>query len=79
MNSNTPSSPQPPLPGGGHIHQGPIISLNLSANAKKKKLEVKDVFNMNDDENEDQNGPKKRKLVPLGMRQSRHFYLLIVH
>ena len=45
--------------------QGPLISLNLSANAKKKKLEVKDVFNM-EDENEESNGPKKRKLVPLG-------------
>lgn len=42
-----------------------IISLNLNANAKKKKLEVKDVFNM-DDENEETNGPKKRKLIPLG-------------
>jgi RNA-binding protein 25 len=43
----------------------PLISLSLNANAKKKKLEVKDVFN-NDDESEESNGPKKRKLVPLG-------------
>lgn len=44
----------------------PLISLNLgAANAKKKKLEVTDIFN-NDDDNEDVNGPKKRKLVPLG-------------
>lgn len=44
----------------------PLISLNLgAANAKKKKLEVKDIFN-NDDDSEDLNGPKKRKLVPLG-------------
>ncbi|XP_037049095.1 RNA-binding protein 25 isoform X2 [Bradysia coprophila] len=43
----------------------PIISLNLgAANAKKKKLEVKDIFN-NDDDSEDLNGPKRRKLVPL--------------
>jgi hypothetical protein len=62
MGSNTPNSPQQPP----QLHQGPIISLNLNANVKKKRLEVKDVFNMNDDENEDQNGPKKRKLVPLG-------------
>lgn len=43
----------------------PVISLNLGANAKKKRLEVKDIFN-NDEDNEDMNGPKKRKLVPLG-------------
>jgi RNA-binding protein 25 len=62
MGSDTPNSPQQPP----QLHQGPIISLNLNVNVKKKRLEVKDVFNMNDDENEDQNGPKKRKLVPLG-------------
>lgn len=46
----------------------PIISLNLgAANAKKKKLEVKDIFN-NDDDSEDLNGPKRRKLVPLGKK-----------
>lgn len=63
--------------GNNHHHQsaerlsgntpllGPIISLNLSAaNAKKKKLEIRDVFNM-EDENEESTGPKKRKLVPL--------------
>lgn len=43
----------------------PIISLNLNANVKKKRLEVKDIFN-NDEDNEDINGPKRRKLVPLG-------------
>lgn len=43
----------------------PVISLNLGANAKKKRLEVKDIFN-NEEDNEDNNGPKKRKLVPLG-------------
>lgn len=45
---------------------GPTISLNLNVNAKKKKLEVKDVFNSLDDDTEESNGPKKRKLVPLG-------------
>lgn len=43
----------------------PVISLNLGANAKKKRLEVKDIFN-NDDDSEDINGSKRRKLVPLG-------------
>lgn len=43
----------------------PSISLNLNANAKKKRLEVKDIFN-NDEDNEENNGPKRRKLVPLG-------------
>lgn len=41
-----------------------MISLNLGANAKKKRLEVKDVFSI-DDEAEDAGGPKRRKLVPL--------------
>lgn len=40
------------------------VSLSLNTNAKKKKL-VSDVF-QNDDDQEDINGPKKRKLVPLG-------------
>lgn len=43
----------------------PGISLNLNANAKKKRIEVKDIFNSEDD-SEDINGPRKRKLVPLG-------------
>lgn len=42
-----------------------MISLNLgAANAKKKRLEVKDVFSI-DDEAEDAGGPKRRKLVKL--------------
>lgn len=41
-----------------------MISLNLGANAKKKRLEVKDVFSI-DEESEEAAGPKKRKLVPL--------------
>lgn len=40
------------------------VSLSLNTNAKKKKL-VSDVF-QNDDDQEEMNGPKKRKLVPLG-------------
>lgn len=43
----------------------PGISLTLNANAKKKRLEVKDIFN-NDEDLEEINGPKRRKLVPLG-------------
>uniref|UniRef100_A0A336MGC6 CSON000057 protein n=1 Tax=Culicoides sonorensis TaxID=179676 RepID=A0A336MGC6_CULSO len=39
------------------------VSLSLNTNAKKKKL-VSDVF-QNDDDQEEMNGPKKRKLVPL--------------
>lgn len=43
-----------------------MISLNLgAANAKKKqRLEMRDVFSI-DDDGEDVTGPKKRKLVPL--------------
>lgn len=47
----------------------PGISLTLNANAKKKRLEVKDIFN-NEDDSEDINGPKRRKLVPLGESHS---------
>lgn len=60
--------------GGGSPHsmtaQAPtmntsMISLKLGAgNARKKRLEVKDVFSI-DDEAEDAAGPKRRKLVPL--------------
>lgn len=51
-------------PGTPLISQ-PLISLNFGgANAKKKKLEVKDIFNNNDD-SEDLNGTKKRKLVKI--------------
>lgn len=57
--SNSPISAETPPP------IAPGISLNLNANAKKKRIEVKDIFNSEDD-SEDINGPKKRKLVPLG-------------
>lgn len=61
------SSHTPESPGRGTPSTAPTfqVTLNLNANVKKKKLEVKDVFN-NDDDQEEQNGPKKRKLVPLG-------------
>lgn len=62
LNNNSSQMPggTPPIIGHG------LISLNLgAAGAKKKKLEVRDVFNM-DDDSEDLAGPKKRKLVPLG-------------
>lgn len=49
-----------------HQPIAPTISLSLNANAKKKKLEVKDVFNSLEEDGEESNGPKKRKLVPLG-------------
>lgn len=43
---------------------GQVMSFNLGGNAKKKKIEVKDVFN-NEEEGEEVIGPKRRKLVPL--------------
>lgn len=43
------------------------ISLSFGTNnAKKKKLDMKVIFN-SEDESEDTNGPKRRKLVPLGI------------
>lgn len=66
IGSNSPSNNDSGHPYTPPISQ-PIISLNLgAATAKKKKLEVKDIFN-NDDDSEDLNGPKRRKLVPLGI------------
>lgn len=44
-----------------------FISLNLGANAKKKKIETTGVF-INDEDNDDSCNPKKRKLVPLGKK-----------
>lgn len=64
--SNTPTTPNSPSAnnsGTGGI-TGTGFSLNLNAN-RRKKIDVKAVFNM-DDENEEVNGPAKRKLVPLG-------------
>jgi RNA-binding protein 25 len=64
-NTPTPNSPSMSNQGSGanNLLSGTGFSLNL--NAKKKKIDVKDVFAM-DDEGEEINGPKKRKLVPLG-------------
>lgn len=77
--SNTPGSPlnnnSSQMPGGTPpiIGHG-LISLNLGAvGAKKKKLEVRDVFNM-DDDSEELTGPKKRKLVPLGKFFYNYFF-----
>lgn len=51
---------------------GASITLNLgAANSKKKKLEVRDVFNM-DEDSEEIAGPKKRKLVPLDYEESQN-------
>lgn len=51
---------------------GASITLNLgAANSKKKKLEVRDVFNM-DEDSEEITGPKKRKLVPLDYDESQN-------
>lgn len=51
---------------------GASITLNFGgANAKKKKLEVRDVFNM-DEDSEENVGPKKRKLVPLDYDESQN-------
>lgn len=65
---NSPGAGTPPV-------AAPVISLNLSANAKKKRLEVKDIFN-NDEDSEDINGPKKRKLVPLGKFYTIYFLFI---
>lgn len=43
----------------------PLISLTLGNNLKKKKIEATGVF-VNDDDNDENINPKKRKLVPLG-------------
>lgn len=56
---------------GGSSHTA-TISLNLGAiSTKKKRLEVKDVFSI-DEETEDLSGAKKRKLVPLDYDEKLH-------
>lgn len=45
--------------------QAPVISLNLGGNSKKKKIEATGVFNA-DEDIDDENNSKRRKLVPLG-------------
>lgn len=64
-NSNTPTTPNSPTAnqnssGAGGIGMGFSLSLN-----KRRKIDPKSAFNM-DDEGEELNGPAKKKLVPLG-------------
>lgn len=64
-NSNTPTTPNSPSAnqnstGGTGIGMGFSLSLN-----KRRKIDPKSAFNM-DDEGEELNGPAKKKLVPLG-------------
>lgn len=66
-NSYTPTTPNSPgdknaggQGGAGGIGMGFSLSLN-----KKRKIDPKSAFSM-DDEGEDVNGPAKKKLVPLG-------------
>lgn len=64
-NSNTPTTPNSPTAnqnstGGTGIGMGFSLSLN-----KRRKIDPKSAFNM-DDEGEELNGPAKKKLVPLG-------------
>ena len=65
--SNTPTqnSPSAALNTSGSTGLATGFSLNLNANIKKKKIDVKDVFNM-DEDGEEISVSKKRKLVPLG-------------
>lgn len=64
--SNTPTTPNSPSAsqntsgGSGGIKMGFSLSLN-----KRRKIDPKSAFNM-DDEGEEVNGPAKKKLVPLG-------------
>jgi hypothetical protein len=67
-NSTTPNSPtanQNSSGGAGGIGMGFSLSLN-----KRRKIDPKSAFNM-DDENEEANGPAKKKLVPLGKLKKR--------
>lgn len=67
-NSTTPNSPtanQNSSSGSGGGGAGGIgMGFSLSLN-KRRKIDPKSAFNM-DDENEEANGPAKKKLVPLG-------------
>jgi RNA-binding protein 25 len=65
-NSNTPTTPNSPTANqnssGGASGIGMGFSLSLN---KRRKIDPKSAFNM-DDEGEELNGPAKKKLVPLG-------------
>lgn len=68
-NSNTPTTPNSPTAnqnssGAAGIGMGFSLSLN-----KRRKIDPKSAFNM-DDEGEELNGPAKKKLVPLGKFES---------
>jgi RNA-binding protein 25 len=74
-NSTTPNSPTANQnsssgSGGGGGAGGIGMGFSLSLN-KRRKIDPKSAFNM-DDENEDANGPAKKKLVPLGKSITRN-------
>lgn len=63
-NSNTPTTPNSPSANQSSSNTGIGMGFSLSLN-KRRKIDPKSAFNM-DDEGEELNGPAKKKLVPLG-------------
>jgi RNA-binding protein 25 len=63
-NSNTPTTPNSPNANQNSSGTGIGMGFSLSLN-KRRKIDPKSAFNM-DDEGEENNGPAKKKLVPLG-------------
>ena len=63
-NSNTPTTPNSPNANQNSAAAGIGMGFSLSLN-KRRKIDPKSAFNM-DDEGEELNGPAKKKLVPLG-------------
>lgn len=63
-NSNTPTTPNSPTANQNSSGTGIGMGFSLSLN-KRRKIDPKSAFNM-DDEGEELNGPAKKKLVPLG-------------
>lgn len=63
-NSNTPTTPNSPSANQNSSGTGIGMGFSLSLN-KRRKIDPKSAFNM-DDEGEELNGPAKKKLVPLG-------------
>ena len=61
----TPRGPATPLTPAGQLEAAAAAPARPPTVGKKKKLDVKDVFNQDDD---DGHQKKKRKLVPLGER-----------